>query len=128
MLTERKSLRFDQCSSLEIILGQLVDIYGGSRNGISRATRLSGELLNARVRKSKSYTEKRKELSCDQHSTISLYRPDVFLEYGACAGRSLAMLVRSDPYPEDLIFSPLRADSHDPHVNDMRPQGVLSFA
>jgi hypothetical protein len=30
------------------------------------------------------------------------------------------MLGRSDPYPESLIFSPLRADSHDPHVNDMR--------
>jgi hypothetical protein len=53
MLTERKSLRFDQCSSLEIIFGQLVDIYGGSRNGISRATRLSRELLNAGIRESK---------------------------------------------------------------------------
>jgi hypothetical protein len=107
MLTERKSLRFDQCSSLEIILGQLVDIYGGSRNGISRATRLSGELLNARIR----ILEKRKELSCDLHSTISLYRPGVSLVESMEHVQEgfLAMLGRSDPYPgEPHLFAAAR--------------------
>jgi hypothetical protein len=32
------------------------------------------------------------------------------------------------PYPRgDFIFSPLRADSHDPHVDDMKLQGGNEF-
>jgi hypothetical protein len=82
MLTERKSLRFDQCSSLEIILGQLVDIYGGSRNGnfeSNQAVRGTVECRDSEIKI--LMLKKRKELSCGQHSTIWLYRPGVSLEY-----------------------------------------------
>jgi hypothetical protein len=45
-------------------------------------------------------TEKRKELSCDLHSTILLYRSDVlFRSMEHVQEGFFAMLGRSDPYP-----------------------------